>query len=157
MRIPQLLPRVAQCSTAEPQLSVRFPWSVYLQHNLNDIDSVKELYLRSFGFSRDWHIHYLILGSACLNSSVFWIFQMVVASLCITTEMSSLLALSTLPWHCMAVSVKERFLGSSAGGTLSLHTDTSKTCRWFAPRLQLRGPAPSESSTPGVASQRACR
>ena len=29
----------------------------------------------------------------------------------------------------------ERFLGTSAGGTLSLHTGTSTTCRWFAPGL----------------------
>ena len=105
----------------------------------------------------NWHIHNLILESACVNASVVWIFQMVVACLCITTEMSSLLALSTLSWHCMAVSVKERFLGSSAGGTLSLDTDTSTTCRWFAPGLHLRWPAPSGSSTPGVASRRACR
>ena len=57
----------------------------------------------------------------------------------------------------VSASPQERFFGSSAGGTLSLHTGTSTTCRWFAPGLLRQSSAPPDSSAPGVAPQRSCR
>ena len=146
MRIPRLR-RISWCSTVLlSDLNKGFLLAslfAFIGNTAgNCLDPVKELHLRSFNISCDCRCFtaaQLILGSSCVNSSVFSIFQMVVACLCITTEMSSLLAQSTLPWHCMAVSVKERFLGSSAGGDfVCAHRHVyrlSMVCTWATPAV----------------------
>ena len=124
-----------RCS--EPKLSARFSLSIHRfhrQHNLNVIDSVKELHLRSLGFSCD---------CCCVTPGTS-----TTCSLDCICELVSLL--DHLQGCCLPL---HRLLSDVALSweLVSADRDVYHLVHDFAPGVHLLSPAPSESSAPGVA------